>query len=586
MIKLYFTLFFTLSLSSCFSNSKTSPSYVIVAIDRLAAGTVSCPEYLEKAEGGFFILCNDFIRLANAYTTSLQSPAAIGSLLTGEYPINHGLRHADSFLSFNHQLISQNLVKQGYKTAFFSEGDPVKSYQGLNRGFETFYDYSITSDDLSTNEVFQVAEKFILKTQTPQFSIIYLSALRNPKNSDPKINLIEDQLEQLFTKLKAKNKWHNTHILIVGLQGKLAQSYKNPWPIIDLSEDNIKVDAFIKPATKPRDKELSFQVDENISLADIGRTLLAWSSSSINPVRRNMHEVTFAKSLLRFLSTQKNIENTKAGNRNFKNPFLVESSWSDWRFGMAPIYLILDDQYRVFINKNLKVYNVLMNQEISQNIEEQIPEERLSFYKNVSTKLNSEGLDQFKKPEIDKFILGYQIWGLGDYKYPEIFQDLEIVNQNEDSTGEIVGWMAKLAVMNSDCKMLMKISKIKNNTKWKLAASSCLSQNIKFTNQYRNGCLRVFFKHLKTWSNQCQNDLLYHAWKYLNFDKTETQLNHLKNLLIINDLKDRRSKNNWKTYLSSSLAYEIAIEPTDFELYYLQLSQDQKMLIDQAMPQL
>ncbi len=462
----------------------------------------------------------------------------------------------------------------------------MKSYQGLNRGFENFYDYSMTSDELSTNELFQAAEKFILKTSTPQLSVLYLSSLRNPKMADSKINMIEDQLEKLFTKLKSKNKWHNTHFVVVGLQGELKQSYKSNWPVMDLIEDNIKIDAFIKPATKPRDKEHSFQIDENISLADIGRTLHSWSSSSLSSVRRNMHELTFSKSLLRFFSVQNTDGNAKKGNRNFKNSFLIESSWPDWRFGLAPIYLIVDDQYRVFLNKNLKIYNVLMNQEISKNIEDQILEERLSFYKNVSIKLNSDGQEQFTKQEIDKFSLGYQIWGLGEYKYPDVFQDLESINQNDDSPIEIIGWMAKLAVQNSDCKMLQKISKLKKNLKWNLAASSCLNQSVKFTNQHRNGCLRVFFNKVKTWSNQCQNDLLYHAWKYLNFDQTPAQLVNLKNLLMINHLKDQRIKNNWKTYLSSSLSYEVAIEPTDFELYYLQLTTRQKKLIDQAMPQL
>ncbi len=585
----------SLSLFGCLSNNNKSPSYVIIAIDRLGSGTVSCPEYLERGEGGFFILCNDFVKLSQAYTTSIQSPAAIASILTGEYPINHDLRHADNQLSFNYPLIPQYLIKLGYKTSFFSEGDPVKTYQGLNRGFENFYDFSMTPENLSVTEVFRAAEKFIFKDNKPKFAFIYLSSLVNLSENEVKLNHIETHLESFFYDLKKSNKWHNTHILVVGLQGSLEQSYKSPWPVVDLSERNIKVDAFIKPASKPRDKELSFQINENISLADIGQTLKDWAGSKplIGSSKRTLPIVTKSKSFNHSLSSLGTSNAKTKIKKTTKDAFLIESSWPDWRFGYAPIYLILDDQYRVFLNKELKIFNTLLNREISINIDEQIPNDRLNFYLSVAAELNSEGKDQFKEIDINKFSLGYQIWGLKNYKYPDILEDLENLRKNEkDDNGEynndeeIIDWMAKVAVQNFDCKKLLQLSKIKNNKKWRLAANSCLNVYTKFTKEYRTGCLRAFFKQVKTWSNLCQNDLLYYAWKYINFDKSETELKRFYEVYITNQTKEQKIQYNWKTYLSSSLSNEIAIEPSDFELYYLQLSKDQRKLIDPPKPQL
>jgi hypothetical protein len=582
MLNLIITLVFTLCLFGCFSKNKTSPSYVIIAIDRLGSGSVSCPEYLEKSEGGFFTLCNDFIRMTNAYTTSLQSPAAIASLLTGQYPINHGLRHADNFLAFNHQTLAQVLLSKNYSTAFFSEGDPVKSYQGLNRGFQHFYDFSLAPENLGLSEVFSSAGSFLLKDEKPKLAFIYISSLKKINSDDGVVlDSVELELNNLFQSLKRNQKWHNTNVLVVGLQGQLAQSEKSPWPIVDLGEHNIKVEAFIKPATKPRDRDVSFQVDNNLSLADLGHTLFDWVDSKKYGEKNDTKE----NQILPELTTSKSMaaDFTSLDNRPTKKlPMLIESSWPDWRYGYSPVYLILDDQYRVFVGKNLKIFNTLLNREISQFIDDQIPNERKYFYLTMAEKLNSEGKDQFSEADITRFSLGYQIWGQKNYKYPDILEDLADLEKVEENNKEISDWMAKLAVIHQDCKRLQKLAKKHNNKKWLVAANSCLNIGTRFSNDYRMECLRVFFKQIKVWSNQCQNDLLYHAWKLVRHGQSDSELKNFKNYLFQNQIKESKMQSNWKTFLSSALTYEIAIEPTDFELYYLQLSNAQKSLIDQA----
>ena len=91
---------------------------------------------MEKGEGGFYRLCNDFVRFQNMYTTSLQSSSAIGSLLTGQIPLIHELRHADNVLSFQSPHLAYSLFSQGYETGFFHMGDPIASYQGLGRALK------------------------------------------------------------------------------------------------------------------------------------------------------------------------------------------------------------------------------------------------------------------------------------------------------------------------------------------------------------------------------------------------------------------------------------------------------------------
>lgn len=563
------------SMTGCLLRPNQKPNYILIGIDRFAASSLSCAEYLDKAEGGLYRLCSDFIRFTNAYTPSIQSAASVASVLTGLYPIEHGVRHSDHHLSATHNTLALNLFQNGYDTAFFSGGDPIPSYIGLQKGFQSFYDFSSNeeSEPKHIDNIFKNFLDWFKQNKGPSFSFIYVPTLRYSDSKELNFIDIERNLTQLFTYLKSNKRWHNTNIVVFGLQGLLRQQSINLWPVIDLSEENIKVELFFKPAGKLRDKDISFQVDQNVSLVDLGQTLfdLAGHQPPQGGTSEFFNKAAFTNVLMRKVAPK------------VKRTLLVESGWPDWRYGYSPVYLIVEDQYRVEMNKELRIYNTLLGRSVKGLPDGQIPEGRwLSFIKS-SAWLDSNGRSQFKDYELEKLNLGVRLWGSKNYSYPEAKNYLNFLYKNEEKE-ELLGWMAQLAVRHKDCDWLEDIGKQAKNLRWRLAAKSCLRKRTKLHRGFQNQCEGLFNLRTTSWPKDCQSDLIYYTWRYINNDNTTPGLeSELSSILKQRAMKQRLQQNNWKTYLSSAKMYETSIRPDDFDLYVLQLKKEQKIKLSELL---
>ncbi len=559
--------------SGCLFTTTQTPSYILIGVDRLSWNSLSCPEYLDRGEGAFYQLCADFIRFTNAYTTSIQSAASITSVLTGLYPIEHGVRHSDHYLSSKHRSIALDFYDRNYETAFFSGGDPIPSYIGLQKGFMSFFDFSGNHEHKAKNmsAIFDSFAKWFFKDSQPSFAVLYIPTLRHEDQEGLGFEELEKNLTQLFQNLKKNKRWHNTHVVVFGLQGSLKASAESMWPVIDLSEDNIKVEMFFKPATKPRDKDISFLVDQNVSLVDLGQTLfdLAGSTPPQGTTSEFFNKGSFKNVLQRTTAPK------------LKRTLLVESGWPDWRYGYSPVYLVVEDQYRVGLNKQMQIYNTLLGRHLSGLPDGQIPENRwLSFIK-VAAWLNSDGQNQFTSAELEKLSLGKKIWSGERYNYQEVKEDLIALYERQSQSEELLGWKAQLAIINQDCTWLLDIAKKSKNYKWELAARSCLRKKINLSPRTKYQCQLLFKKSTKEWPKECQSDVVYYSWRYLNESASNVGLEEeLKTLLLQRKQRESLQQDNWRTFLSSAKIYEMGIQPDEFDLYYLQLKKSDKEKLD------
>lgn len=555
--------------TGCLFSTTQTPSYILIGVDRLSWNSLSCPEYLDRGEGAYYQLCADFIHFTNAYTTSIQSAASIASVLTGLYPLEHGVRHSDHYLSAKHRSIALELYDKDYETAFFSGGDPVPSYIGLQKGFMSFYDFSgnYESPAKHMESIFETFGKWFFKDSKPSFSMLYIPTLRTDGPEGDGFVELEKNLTQFFQNLKRSKRWHNSHIIVFGLQGSLRTTEESIWPVIDLSEDNIKVELFFKPATKPRDKDISFLVDQNVSLADLGQTL--FDLAGITPPQGTTSEF-FSK------SSFKNILNRQTTPK-LKRTLLTESGWPDWRYGYSPVYLIVEDQYRVELNENLNIYNILLGRHLTGLPDGQIPEDRwLSFIK-VAAWLDSDGQNQFTQSELEKLSLGKRLWGGDSYDYQEVKEELITLYNRQSQSDELLGWQAQLAIMNQDCQWLFDLGKRSKNYKWELSARSCLRKKVNLSPRTKYQCQLLFKRSTKEWPKDCQSDLVYYTWRYLNEESPSQSLEaELKALLLQRKHREELQQDNWRTYLSSAKIYETSVLPDEFDLYFLQLRKADK----------
>ena len=108
-----------------------------------------------------------------------------------------------------------------------------------------------------------------------------------------------------------------------------------------------------------------------MSLADLGQTFFdmqfkssgqkSHAFSKLKNPKKNIKDIINShfksNSIIKSL---KGISRKKEGGHKI----LVETAWTDWRYGLSPTYLIIKDQYRAYLNKEIQIFNTLMNKEI------------------------------------------------------------------------------------------------------------------------------------------------------------------------------------------------------------------------------
>lgn len=260
------------------------PSYLIVAVDRLSFNSFTCGEEKQNLNSGLSILCVEALRFTHAYTTSTQSAAAMASILTGLYPVQHRLHRSFDRLDPSVKMVQETADQMGYQTYFLSGSPTILKKTGLSSGFDIFEDslfFEKKSYFLDFN--FQTEKLFnlIQDSAEPFFAVIYNSELESLNEGESQISSLEkldEKFFKFFSDLKRKNLWDETYVIVVGLQGKSDYSRYDETPFSNLNSENTRINLFIKPPRQFGDEGIFLKLDSTISLADLGYTL--WNSLS------------------------------------------------------------------------------------------------------------------------------------------------------------------------------------------------------------------------------------------------------------------------------------------------------------------
>jgi hypothetical protein len=268
-----------LSFNGCLKKQK--PSYILLAVDRLAFNSFSCNEEKGFTNSGLAVLCQESIRFTNAYTTSTQSAAALGSILSGTYPFQNQLHKNTSRINHEVTLVSELLKTQSYRTSLFSANANIMKRTGLSRGFEHFDDFSFLNYPSYTvpfnDQVNHFKDWFEEDLNTPFFSVIYnsdLETLRIDENFSARTEEFDENLFNFIQYLKKENQWERNYIIVVGLQGRSEYNRINETNYSNLHSENINVSFFIKPPRLKGDEGIHLKIDSTSSLVDFGFSLI------------------------------------------------------------------------------------------------------------------------------------------------------------------------------------------------------------------------------------------------------------------------------------------------------------------------
>lgn len=266
------------SFTSCQNIKK--PSFIIIAADQLSFNSFSCSEDRSVTISGLNTLCQESIRFTNAYTTSTQSSAAMGSLLSGTYPYQHGLHRSFDRINSEQPLLQEFFKSLNYRTSFWSGNPTILKKTGLSRGFDVFDDSSFLSQvtySMNFKEQTMLFKNWVAESTTPYFSVIYTSELGSLNKGETQISSIEsfdEKLGTFFEELKASGQWESNFIIVLGMQGESEYSRPNESRFSNLHIENTNISLFVKPPNEKKSERLNWKIDKAVNLADLGHSLI------------------------------------------------------------------------------------------------------------------------------------------------------------------------------------------------------------------------------------------------------------------------------------------------------------------------
>lgn len=544
-----------LNWTSC--QSRQENSILVIAVEHLPVEFSICnSDDPANTKSGLDILCRESIRYTHSYTTSTQPAAAIGSLLTGQYPKDHQLRRSFDRVHSESVLISQVAQKKGYRTAFFSGSPSVLKKTGLSNYFDVFDD-SIASQ---SNEFY-----VDLKTQTnqfdnwlslerkPFFAMIYnaeLGKINETMDDLSKEEKFNEDLFRLFSLLKQSNTWNNSYVILVGLNGNNKFNRDDESVYTNLHSENILVTTFVKPPRQKGDEGINWKNDMNISLADIGKTLKCFlrmcPTEHISELQPE-HEVL--NLLPQWLNQKTNLKSS-----DDSREILIESP-STW-FNDVNKWAIIKNEY-LFIQKNLlnfefEYFNTLTDR--NETLPLKPSEDQKKIFENLKSHLlSSDKLDQLNNYHLLNR-LNYLYWSKKSNQNDLL---LSYTETNNPLTFFTIKSMNKIENKNNEKKIQQLRSNL-DTLKFKNTCAELLTQK------------PLTHDHLK----QCQDDLFI---AYINYKRaSDLDLNSEKSKLNYDRLRDyyknqitRESlnlalSNIWGLYQNKNIINSVILYDTNF----------------------
>lgn len=525
----------------CDWSQSQQPSTILIAIEGLDFLSVQCgSDRVEVTlDKGFSTLCEETIRFTHAFTPSVMSQAAMASLLTGHYPMNHGaLANGSQHLRFDIKTVAEVAASHGVRTSFLSGGAPIFRKSGLHQGFYMFedqLDLSLAKPFVPAREIFGKLMDWINSDPSPYFSVSYLADLQFPEratyteeglsrqvNELGQLEELDEALGRFFNKLKEKKLWHRSHIIVVGLNSMKKSRRLLEVRAINLFSENTQVALFIKPAGKERDLDMQWNVDRNVTLADVGATLMDVYGDSRTPV-----EPFPIYSLRPILAGQ---EATWPVDRLIP----IESGWPQWRGVGSPRMSFRSEHFLILFDQDIKAYHSLIDRQEQSPIS---PDDSL-WGEFIQPQLDKIEQEAFVKWNAIPTSLALKLKKTREMLNPsksleEYRSELLYLSKVRSWDGQVWGWLAEIAIEMKDWSFLERIGIKQTRPLWIYVAQSNFNKPTA-NNWMKNFCEKLFvFPDDRTLDpNKCE-DLVFSKlilwWRSMErSDEIDAQENFLR----------------------------------------------------------
>lgn len=342
------------SLTSCQDIKR--PSFIIIAADQLSFNSFSCTDDRPESLSGLNALCQESLRFTNAFTTSTQTSAAMGSLLSGTYPYDHQLHRSFDRVNSGLPLLQEFFKSSNYRTSFWSGKPTILKKTGLSRGFDSFDDSSFlnqSSYSINFKEQTHLFENWANESTAPFFSVIYTSELESLNEGEKQISSLENFDEKLgffFNELKANNLWESNYVIVLGLQGE--SEYSRPAESIfsNLHIENTNIALFVKPPREKGDEGVNWKIDTAVNLADLGYSLMRTINSSYSKPQDPQYPIWDFSALW---------SKNKKENLSDESRKLIIETANTWKRELEIRFALIFKNYLFIESQNNEFYNKL-----------------------------------------------------------------------------------------------------------------------------------------------------------------------------------------------------------------------------------
>jgi len=295
---------FLFCLSGCHQVSELTPSQttvklsgtncLFISIDTLRADHLSCYGYEAINTPNIDALASGGIRFSKAYTPVPVTLPSHSTMMTGLFPIGHGVRNNGTFRLEDENLTLAEIFQQaGYRTGAFIGAFVLDSRFGLDQGFDVYDDQLGSGSDEKVlfynerpaDEVVDSAIEWIKqKENRPFFAFIHCFDPHAPyappspfreeysKNLyDGEVKYVDEVMGRLFKTLKDMDLFDNTLICFTSDHGEGLGEHEEKTHAIFIYDATIHVPLIFHYPEKITPGQVA---DQEVTLTDIFPTIL------------------------------------------------------------------------------------------------------------------------------------------------------------------------------------------------------------------------------------------------------------------------------------------------------------------------
>ena len=271
-----------------------TPSYniLLITLDTTRADHLGSYGYKPAKTPNLDRLAQEGIRFARAYCPAPLTLPSHASIMTGLYPVAHGVRNNGHDLPSGIKTLAEILKGRGYSTAAFVSSFSVDSRFGLDRGFDAYDDTFLSESPFKTQNAERRAEETFAKFSRwletngtnrffgwvhyfdPHLPYDPPSPYKEEFNRNPydgEIAYMDRYVGAVLERLKEKGILERTIIVVAGDHGEGLGDKVETGHGIFLYEETLRVPLILhNPAVFPRSQVIESQV----RLIDVAPTIL------------------------------------------------------------------------------------------------------------------------------------------------------------------------------------------------------------------------------------------------------------------------------------------------------------------------